>query len=75
MKVNGMFYRGCIIYYCVACNDFFKIELIDENNDKICEHFVSWDVQPLDEDEIDCFGDVAKVIIELNYEVEIKNDK
>ena len=74
MKVKGLLYKDRIIYYCIACDDFFEIGK-HEDEDKVCEHFVNWDVEPIEEDELDCLDEVAKVTIQLNYEVKTQKQE
>ena len=65
MKVKGLLHRDSIFYYCVACNDWFEI---DEDEGKVCEHYISWGVEE-DDDEFESF----RCVVELNYDVKITN--
>jgi hypothetical protein len=61
--VKGILHKNRILYYCVACNNFFEAD--DEGS---CEHFIDFDIEEIDEDEFE-------YIIELNYEVKILNEQ
>lgn len=62
MIVKGLLHKNRIFYYCVACNDFFEA-----NEERACEHFLGFDIEEIDEDEIE-------YLIELSYEIKILED-
>jgi hypothetical protein len=64
MKVKGLIGKNRIFYYCVACGDWFEI---DEGEQRVCEHFIGWEVEKVEDDEFEDF----EIVVELNYEVKI----
>jgi hypothetical protein len=66
MKVKGLLNKDSIYYYCVACGDWFEI---DENEDKVCEHYEGWGIEKVEDDEFETF----RCVVKLNYEVKIKS--
>jgi hypothetical protein len=43
MIVKGLIGKSSILYYCVACDEFFNI-------DNPCIHFIDWDVKKIPDD-------------------------
>ena len=64
MEVKGLLIRNRIYYYCVACNEWFEI---DEDEEKVCEHFVGWRVIKVEDDEFRDF----EILVKVSYEVKI----